>query len=114
MCVWVGRMCYAVAMISNTVYAMNAMYTYDGALFRLVAGGLLVQFLWFLFRKELKNITVGFFLTVVSCMYLLATMSRSLLLRCHPIQVLFEVLLFHNNLRWETSILNFVLLNFQQ
>ena len=68
-------MCYAVAMISNTVYAMHTMHNDDGALFQLVAGGLVVQFLWFLIRKELRSITVGLFITVVSCMYLLATMS---------------------------------------
>ena len=63
-CVWIGRMCYAVAMISNTIYVMHTM---DATLSLLVTGGLLVQLLWFLVHEDFRSIIVGLLLTVVSC-----------------------------------------------
>ena len=67
-CVWIARICYAVAIISSTMYGMHTIHTLDITLLKLMAEVLVLQFMWFLVHKDFRSIIVGLLLTVVSCM----------------------------------------------
>ena len=67
MCLWMARICYAVSVTSNILYALlNIFHGIDVTLFRLVVAGLPAELLWILVHKEFKKAIGGIMLTAVS------------------------------------------------